>query len=70
MPTAPRQLTANPNHHSPNTMNITKSIGMLLLAIYLILIGIIGVSDFSLGQAAIVLPILAIAAGVFILIGK
>ncbi len=51
-------------------MNITKSIGMLLLAIYLILIGIIGVSDFSLGQAAIVLPILAIAAGVFILIGK
>ena len=51
-------------------MNITKSIGMLLLAIYLILIGIIGVSGFSLGQAAIVLPILAIAAGVCILIGK
>lgn len=51
-------------------MNITKSIGMLLLAIYLILFGIIGVSGFSLGQAAIVLPILAIAAGVCILIGK
>ncbi len=51
-------------------MNITKSIGMLLLAIYLILIGIIGVAGISLGQAAILLPILAIAAGVFILIGK
>lgn len=51
-------------------MNITKSIGMLLLAIYLILIGIIGISGFSLGQASILLPILAIAAGVLILIGK
>jgi len=51
-------------------MNITKSIGMLLLAIYLILAGIIGISGFSLGQAAIVMPILAIAAGVCILIGK
>ncbi len=51
-------------------MNITKSIGMLLLAIYLILIGIIGVAGISLGQAAILLPILAIAAGVCILIGK
>ena len=51
-------------------MNITKSIGMLLLAIYLILIGIIGIADISLGQASILLPILAIAAGVLILIGK
>jgi len=51
-------------------MNITKSIGMLLLAIYLILIGIIGVFGFNLGQASMVLPILAIAAGVCILIGK
>ena len=30
-------------------MNITKSIGMLLLAIYLILIGITGVAGISLG---------------------
>lgn len=51
-------------------MNLTKSIGMLLLAIYLILIGLIGISGFSLGQAAILMPILAIAAGVLILIGK
>jgi len=51
-------------------MNITKNIGMLLLAIYLILIGIIGIADISLGQASILLPILAIAAGICILIGK
>ena len=51
-------------------MNITKSIGMLLLAIYLILIGITGVAGISLGQASILMPILALAAGVLILIGK
>jgi hypothetical protein len=51
-------------------MNITKSIGMILLAAYLILIGIVGAFGFSLGQAAILLPVLAIAAGVCILIGK
>ena len=51
-------------------MNITKNIGMLLLAIYLILIGIIGIADISLGQASILLPVLDIAAGICILIGK
>jgi hypothetical protein len=51
-------------------MNITKNIGMLLLAIYLILAGIIGVSSLNLGQASILMPILALAAGVCILIGK
>lgn len=47
-----------------------KNIGMLLLAIYLILIGVIGTFGISLGQLAIVVPILAIAAGVCLLIGK
>ena len=49
---------------------ITKNIGMLLLAIYLILVGIIGISSMSLGAAAILLPILALVAGILILIGK
>ena len=49
---------------------ITKNIGMLLLAIYLILVGIIGISGVSLGAAAILLPILALVAGILILIGK
>ena len=45
-------------------MNITKNIGMLLLAIYLIIVG------FNLGQLSIVVPVLAIAAGVCLLLGK
>ena len=47
-----------------------KNIGMLLLAIYLILIGVIGAFGISLGQLSIVTQILAIAAGVCLLIGK
>ena len=49
---------------------ITKSIGMLLLAIYLILVGIVGIFGVSLGAAAMVLPILALVAGILILMGK
>ena len=51
-------------------MNITKNIGMLLLAIYLIIIGLIGTFGISLGQIHILVPILALIAGVFILAGK
>lgn len=47
-----------------------KNIGMLLLAVYLILIGIIGVFGISLGQLHFVTPVLAIAAGICLLIGK
>jgi hypothetical protein len=49
-------------------MNITKNIGFLLLAIWLILTGL---SAFiSMAGLAVILSILAIAAGVFILIGR
>ncbi len=51
-------------------MNFTKNIGMLLLAIYLILVGLIGIFGISLGGLGILLPILALAAGIFILIGR
>jgi hypothetical protein len=51
-------------------MNITKNLGMLLLAIYLIIIGLSGTFGFNLGQLSILVPILAIAAGVVILLGK
>ena len=47
-----------------------KNIGMLLLAIYLILIGVIGTFGISLGQLSFVTPVLAIVAGVCLLIGK
>ena len=49
---------------------ITKNIGMLLLAVYLILIGIIGIFGVSLGAAGMLLPILALIAGILILMGK
>jgi hypothetical protein len=48
---------------------ITKNLGMLVLAIYLILSGIVGLGV-GLGPATILLPILAIIAGVLILLGK
>jgi len=51
-------------------MNFTKNLGMLLLAIYLILVGLIGIFGISLGAVSILLPILALVAGIFILIGR
>lgn len=51
-------------------MTITKNLGMLLLAIYLIIVGLSGAFGFSLGQMSILVPSLAIAAGVLLLIGR
>ena len=51
-------------------MNIVKNIGMLMLAIYLIVSGLIGLFGMSLGQLSILVPLLAIVAGILILIGK
>ena len=47
---------------------ITRNIGMLLLAIYLILVGI--TTLFHVGIGAIVMGILALLAGILILIGR
>lgn len=51
-----------------NQRMITKNIGMLLLAIYLILVGI--TTLFHVGIGAIVMGVLALIAGILILIGK
>ncbi len=49
-------------------MRLTKNLGFLLLGIWLILQGL---SAFvSLGQVGIILSVLAIAAGVLILLGR
>ena len=49
-------------------MRLNRKIGFLLLAIWLILTGL---SAFvSMGGLAVILALLAIAAGVFILIGR
>jgi len=47
-----------------------KNLGFILLASYLIIVGLIGVAHISLGALSILVPILAIASGVCLLIGK
>ena len=47
---------------------MTKNIGMLLLAIYLILVGITALFHIAIGS--IVMGVLALITGVLILIGK
>jgi len=49
-------------------MNITKNLGMLMLAIYLILVGIMALVHVAI--PVIVTGLLALAAGILILIGK
>ena len=49
------------------SMTFNKNIGMLLLAIYLILVGLIGIFGFYFG----VIPgIIALLAGIFIILGR
>lgn len=50
-------------------MKFTKNIGMVLLAVYLIIDGLLGFG-LNLGPFVFLLYLVALAAGVFILIGK
>jgi hypothetical protein len=50
-------------------MKITKNIGMLLLGLYLIIDGLLGFG-LNLGPFIFILYLLALVAGVFIVIGK
>lgn len=49
-------------------MSINRNIGMLLLAIWLILTGI--VQFVALGDLSLIMNVLALAAGILILIGR
>ena len=51
-------------------MKLTKNLGMLLLGIWLILDGLIPLLNLSFSGLGTLLSILAIAAGVFILLGR
>ena len=51
-------------------MKITRNVGMLLLAVWLILTGLIPLLQFSFSGLGTVMAILAIAAGVFIILGR
>ena len=50
-------------------MKITKNFGMFLLAVYLIIDGLLGFGV-NFGPAIFLLYLIALGAGVFILIGK
>ena len=50
-------------------MKITKNLGMVLLAVYLIIDGLLGFG-LQLGPAIFLLYVVAIVAGVLILLGK
>ena len=51
-------------------MRFTKNIGFLLLAIFLILYGLIALLSLSFAGLGVIMGLLAIAAGIFILLGR
>lgn len=51
-------------------MKFNRNIGFLLLAIFLILYGLIALLGLSFAGLGIVMGLLAIAAGIFILLGR
>ena len=51
-------------------MHINRNIGFLLLAIWLILYGLIALLSLSFAGLGVIMAILAIAAGVFILLNR
>lgn len=51
-------------------MRMTRNFGMLLLAIWLMLTGLMPLLNFSFSGSGTVMAILAIAAGVLILVGR
>jgi hypothetical protein len=51
-------------------MGLTKSLGMLLLGIWLILTGLLQIVNIGIPEVGLILSLLAIAAGVLILLGK
>ena len=54
---------------SHSLMKFTKSIGTILLAIYLILLGLIGL-DVGFPSIRLVMAILPLVAGILLLVGK
>jgi len=51
-------------------MKIPSNLGMILLAIWLIITGAVQLLSINLGGLAILLPILAIVAGVLLILGR
>ncbi|MFZ5855323.1 MAG: hypothetical protein ACOYZ6_00700 [Chloroflexota bacterium] len=51
-------------------MKLNKNFGTLLLAVYLILVGLNGLFGISLGALDILVPICALASGVLLLLSR
>ncbi|HXM83009.1 MAG TPA: hypothetical protein VN929_13900 [Burkholderiales bacterium] len=51
-------------------MKLTRNIGMLLLALWLILTGVVPLLNLSFSGLGTLMAILAIAAGVLIIVGR
>lgn len=51
-------------------MKLTRNVGMLLLAVWLILTGLVPLLNFGFSGLATVMAVLAIAAGVLIVVGR
>ena len=51
-------------------MRITKNLGMLLLAIWLIMTGLVPLLNLNFQGLSLIMSVLAIAAGVLILLGR
>ncbi len=51
-------------------MKLTRNIGMLLLGIWLVVSGLIALVNFNFNGLSTLMAILAIAAGVFISLGR
>jgi len=51
-------------------MRVTKNLGMLLLAIWLILTGLLQLVTISIPAIGAIMAVLALAAGVLILLGR
>jgi hypothetical protein len=66
----PRQYEPPSSHKEMNKMKLTKNLGMLLLAIWLILTGLPALLRVSFQGLPEIMAILAVAAGVLILLRR
>jgi hypothetical protein len=60
----------NFSHKEVRDMRPTKNLGMLLLGIWLVVTGLLQVVSIPIPAIGIILAVLAIAAGVLILLGR
>jgi len=71
-PLDPQQIpsTINRIDLGVRAMKVPSNLGMLLLGIWLIILGAMQLLSISLGGLAILVPILAIVAGILIILGR